>query len=148
MAPCELLRQRRRQPVATVCDRLEWMSFSKGVRSGFRGCVVAAALMALACLSGCKSAYIQASIHNATGERVTLVEVDYPSASFGTEALAPGADFNYRLQVLGSGATKVLWTDAEHRSHTVAGPELHEGEAGSVVITLADGTAQWDAHVQ
>jgi hypothetical protein len=109
---------------------------------------MAVALLALAGLSGCKSAYIQARIHNATDARVTLVEVDYPSASFGTESLAPGGDFNYRLQVLGSGETKVLWTDAAHRAHTVAGPTLHEGESGSLVITLADGTAQWDVHVQ
>jgi hypothetical protein len=110
----------------------------------FRRAVVSG-LMGLALLTGagCHSAYIEATVKNASGGGVSLVEVDYPSASFGREALAAGAEYHYRFKVLGSGATKVLWTDAAHQEHSAAGPVLHEGDEGRLTVTLA-ATASWD----
>ena len=81
---------------------------------------------------------------NATGSPVSLVEVDYPSASFGRESLAAGAEYHYRFKVLGEGGTKVLWTDAAHREHSTPGPALHEGDEGRVTITLMPAAANWD----
>lgn len=72
-----------------------------------------------------------------------LLEVDYPSASFGKEELAPNDDFHYRFKILGSGATKVSWTDADRQEHTVPGPQLNEGQHGSLRITLDAKTAIW-----
>ncbi len=83
-------------------------------------------------------------MHNGTRSSVTLLEVDYPSASFGKETLAADADFRYRFKILGNGATKVLWTDAAHREHAVAGPNLKEGQEGSIRITLDAATATWE----
>jgi hypothetical protein len=103
----------------------------------------AAALALLAC-SGCASKYVQASVRNQTSGAVTLVEVDYPSASFGTETLAASAEYNYRFKILGSGPTKVLWTDASHKQHEVAGPKLEEGQQGTLVVTLTQTDASWD----
>jgi hypothetical protein len=98
----------------------------------------------LLALVGCHSAYIEATVKNASGSAVSLVEVDYPSASFGREALAAGTEYHYRFKVLGSGATKVLWTDAAHQEHTVPGPVLHEGDEGHLTITLTTANANWD----
>jgi hypothetical protein len=96
-------------------------------------------------LSGCHSALINATISNRTSEPVSLVEVDYPSASFGTQTLAPGQDFHYRFKILGSGPTTLLWTDQQHHDHKSSGPALHEGQEGALHITLADqGTPAWD----
>ncbi|HEY4354188.1 MAG TPA: hypothetical protein VGN16_00455 [Acidobacteriaceae bacterium] len=97
--------------------------------------------------AGCHSSYVEADVHNASGGQVSLVEVDYPSASFGKELLPDGATFHYRFKILGSGATKVLWTDSAHHDHTVPGPELHEGEEGHLTVTLSGATATWDAQV-
>jgi len=97
--------------------------------------------------AGCASKYVEAVVKNESGGSVSLVEVDYPSASFGTETLAAGAEYHYRFKILGSGGTKVNWTDAKRKEHSVAGPELKEGEAGRVTITLRDGDAGWDAQV-
>src|ERR1700677_3597703 len=83
--------------------------------------------LALIALCGCASKYVQAAVRNQTGGAVTLVEVDYPSASFGKETLAAGAEYDYRFKIQGSGPTKVLWTDAEQKQHEVAGPKLEEG---------------------
>ena len=102
-----------------------------------------AVLVAALLLGGCKSAYVEASVHNGTGGVVKLLEVDYPSASFGKEEIAPDADFHYRFKILGSGGTKVSWTDAERREHTVAGPSLTEGQQGSVRIVLGPAAAEW-----
>jgi hypothetical protein len=101
----------------------------------------------LALLAGCRSPYIEATVHNATGGPVTVLEVDYPSASFGKELLPAGADFHYRFKIQGSGPTKVLWTDAARHDHTVAGPSLSEGEEGRLLVTLTPASATWDAKI-
>jgi hypothetical protein len=92
------------------------------------------ALAAALTLTGCHSAFIDATISNHTAEPLSLIEVDYPSASFGTQTLAPGQDFHYRFKVLGSGATTVLWTDAVHRERKNSGPLLQEGDEGKLAI--------------
>ena len=92
---------------------------------------------------GCKSPYVNATVKNDTGATVTLVEVDYPSASFGRESLAAGVAYPYRFKILGSGTTKVSWTDAERKQHASTGPELHEGQHGQLEITLTPTGAQW-----
>ena len=91
--------------------------------------LVVLALAAVLTLGGCHSAYIAATIANriASGP-LSLIELDYPSASFGTQTLAPGQDFHYRFKVLGSGPTRILWTDAAYQDHKNPGPTLHEGD--------------------
>jgi hypothetical protein len=100
----------------------------------FPGSLVAFA--AALTLTGCHSAFIDATISNRTAEPLALVEVDYPSASFGTQTLAPGQDFHYRFKVLGNGPTTVLWTDATHRDRKYSGPALREGDEGKLAITF------------
>jgi hypothetical protein len=101
--------------------------------------------MGLACVGGCKSAYVQADVKNATGEAIRLVEVDYPSASFGVETLAAGGTYHYRFKILGDGPTKILWTDAARKEHSVAGPKLLEGQQGPMTVTITGDGAVWDA---
>lgn len=91
---------------------------------------------ALLLLTGCHSPYVSTTVANRTDETLSLIEVDYPSASFGTQAIAPGRDFHYRFKVLGSGATTVLWTDASHHDHKNPGPSLREGDEGTLTITF------------
>jgi hypothetical protein len=92
------------------------------------------ALAAAFALTGCHSAHIDATIANRTPSPLTLIEVDYPSASFGTQTLASGADFHYRFKVLGSGPTTVQWTDAANHDHKSTGPSLHENDEGALTI--------------
>lgn len=102
-----------------------------------------AGLGAVLLLAGCRSAYVAATVRNETGGPVSLVEVDYPSASFGTESLAKDGVYPYRFKVLGEGATKVEWTDAERKQHTSTGPTLHEGQHGKLGIVLTAQGAVW-----
>jgi hypothetical protein len=100
-------------------------------------------------MSGCASKYVEAVVRNDSGAVVGPFEVDYPSASFGHETLAAGAEYHYRFKILGSGGTKVIWTDAVRKEHTVAGPELLEGEQGRMVVRLTGGgEAVWDVTVK
>jgi hypothetical protein len=97
------------------------------------------ALAVVVTLNGCHSAFIAATISNRTAQPLSLVEVDYPSASFGKQTLAPGQDFRYRFKVLGSGAATILWTDEAHQDHKNLGPHLREGDEGSLAITFNQG---------
>jgi hypothetical protein len=101
------------------------------------------ALAAALALTGCHSAHIDATIANRTPSPLTLIEVDYPSASFGTQNLAPGHDFHYRFKVLGSGPTSVLWTDALHQDHKALGPSLKESNEGSMTLTFHETGPVW-----
>jgi hypothetical protein len=105
------------------------------------------AITTLFALAGCKSPYITATVANNTGADVTLVEVDYPSASFGRDMLAAGATYPYRFKIIGSGPTKVSWTDAAHHDHTSSGPDLHERQHGQLAIVLTPVGASWSAHL-
>jgi len=108
----------------------------------------AAALLAIAALAGCHSRYIAATVTNNTVGPLSAVEVDYPSASFGTNLLAPGASYSYRFKIIGSGPTAVQWAGADHHDHKAPGPELHEGDEGALAITIKESAAPvWDLHL-
>ncbi|WP_074655670.1 hypothetical protein [Terriglobus roseus] len=100
------------------------------------GLALCATLGASVALIGCHSHYIQATITNASDAPLNVVQVDYPSASFGTQLLAPGASFHYRFKLLGSGNIKVSFTDAARQDHAQTGPWLNEGQEGTLEITL------------
>lgn len=116
-------------------------------RGGMRGVWVVALVVAVAGLSGCHSAYIEAVVHNRTGQTLPVVEVDYPSASFGTSMLPAGQDYHYRFKVLGSGQLKLVYTDAAHAEHTSPGPALGEGDEGTLEITIAQDGIAWAPRV-
>ncbi len=109
-----------------------------------RGAWVALAVAVMMGAGGCHSAYIETTVRNASGGPISLLEVDYPSASFGKEALAMGAEYHYRFKVLGNGPTKVLWTDAGQHEHSVPGPSLNEGDEGRLVVTIRPADADFN----
>jgi hypothetical protein len=102
-----------------------------------------ALLTTLIATAGCRSPYVATTVSNRTSQSIALVEVDYPSASFGTQNLAPGADFHYRFKVLGSGNMKLLYTDSAHQEHKSDGPFLKEGAEGPLAIVIADTGVIW-----
>jgi hypothetical protein len=94
-------------------------------------------------LTGCHSAYINATVSNRTTSPISLVQVEYPSASFGTQTIAPGADFHYRFKVLGSGPMKITYTDTAEHERKATGPTLNEGTEGALGITVAPDGVHW-----
>jgi hypothetical protein len=91
-------------------------------------------------LYGCHSYQIDTTVENRTGASIELMEVDYPSASFGADQLAAGAEYHYRFKVRGSGPVKVQYTDSlNHQLRQMSGPEVFERQEGRLEIVLLPG---------
>jgi hypothetical protein len=105
---------------------------------------IAGLTLCLALTTGCHSTFIQATISNRSGQPLSLVEVDYPSASFGTQTLASGADFHYRFKVLNAGDLKLLYTDSHKINQTFTGPHLQETDEGTLTIVIDNAAPQWN----
>jgi hypothetical protein len=100
--------------------------------------VSATLIVFIAC--GCRSYHIETTIENKTGTAIDLLEVDYPSASFGTDILAANATYHYRFQVRGEGPVKVQYNDsATHQLRQMTGPKLIERQEGTLEIVLLPG---------
>jgi hypothetical protein len=97
-------------------------------------------LLVAASLPGCRSSHIDATVENRTGAAIELLEVDYPSASFGADRLADGATYHYRFQVRLSGPVKVQYSEsASHAVRQTTGPEVFEHQQGKLEIVLLPG---------
>ena len=94
---------------------------------------------------GCHSHYIQATLSNGSNAPLNVLQVDYPSASFGVQRLAPGEAFHYRFKLLGSGPIKLTFVDAQNHEHAVTGPSLNEGQEGILNITVTQERAEFRA---
>jgi hypothetical protein len=108
-------------------------------RAGFRSPLYAATVLSAFLFSACHSYHIDATIENHTGAPIQLLQVDYPSASFGVDSLAPATDFHYRFQVRGSGQLKVSYTAANGQTVQISGPTLAERQQGTLEIVLEPG---------
>ena len=98
--------------------------------------------------SGCHSYHIESIIENRTGAAIQLLEVDYPSASFGVDKVASGTDFHYRFQVRGDGPLTVQYTAAGGHEVQITGPTLAERQEGQLDIELLpDGKAEFVPHL-
>lgn len=94
--------------------------------------------------SACHSYHIDSTIENRTGADVQLLEVDYPSASFGVDTLPTGAVFHYRFQVRGSGLIKVEYTAPNGHQVQATGPNVVEHQQGRFeIVLLPDGKCQF-----
>jgi hypothetical protein len=89
--------------------------------------------------SGCHSFHIETTVENRTGSAIRLLEVDYPSASFGSDGLAAGASMHYRIQVRGEGQLKVQYTAGDGHVQQFDGPKLAERQEGRLEIVLLPG---------
>ena len=94
---------------------------------------------ALFLAAGCHSYHVETTVENQTGGAIQLLEVDYPSASFGADSLAAGEAFHYRIQLSGSGPVKVQFTGSDGRQSQITGPTLAERQEGRLEIVLHPG---------
>lgn len=72
------------------------------------------------------------------GPDIHQLEVDYPSASFGRDAVPSGASFDYPPKLIGSGPVKVTFNDSTGKSHTATGPVVQEGMRKDLVISIGE----------
>jgi hypothetical protein len=90
---------------------------------------------------------VEVKVVNGGTAPVSVVEADYPGGSFGVDTLEAGEAYHYRFKILGSGPTKLIWTDAARHDYSSAGPQLSEGQQGTMTVTILGGTAEWDTHL-
>ncbi len=90
-------------------------------------------------LTGCHSAHVEVAVENRTGAAIRLLEVDYPSASFGADSLASAATLHYRIQVQGTGPVKVQYAAEGGSQPQMLGPSLAERQEGTLKIVLLPG---------
>jgi hypothetical protein len=86
--------------------------------------------------SGCRSHHVQITVENRTGGPIRLLEVDYPSASFGADSVEPGQVVRSSIQVRGSGPVKILFTAPDRHQAQITGPTLIEKQEGKLAIVL------------
>lgn len=96
-------------------------------------------LLPLLMAASCRSYIVHVTVVNHTGGVVNLLEVDYPSASFGVDTLAPGAEYHYHLQLEDSGPVKVMYTEGKTQDYKSTGPIVYEGQHGQLEIDLEPG---------
>jgi hypothetical protein len=88
------------------------------------------------------------TVENRTGAEVRLLEVDYPNASFGVDALPAGGDYRYRIQVIGQGQVKVQYTDPANHQVQVTGTILAENDQGTLdIVLLPEGKVQFHSEI-
>jgi hypothetical protein len=88
---------------------------------------------------GCRSHHVMVTVENHTGQEIQLVEVDYPSASFGEDAMTAGQVVHYSIQIRDSGPVKVQYMTPDHNQLQITGPVLHEKQEGALDIVLLPG---------
>ena len=102
------------------------------------------------CLSAvaCRSPFIETTVENAGATPVHVIEVDYPSASFGMQTLEAHATYRYHFKVQGSGAVSITFIDNSGKPHTATGPTLRQGQQGNLKITIDQaGAVSWGANL-
>jgi hypothetical protein len=87
-------------------------------------------------IAGCRSHHVEITVENRTGAAIQLLEVDYPSASFGADALASDGRLNYSIQVRGTGPVKVQYKVSGGAQQQISGPSLAESDEGMLEIVL------------
>lgn len=89
--------------------------------------------------ASCRTYVVNVTVVNHTCGVVNLLEVDYPSASFGVDKLAAGGEFHYHLQLQNSGPVTVQYTEGVKQQYKSTGPTVHENQHGDLEIILNPG---------
>jgi hypothetical protein len=98
----------------------------------------------MSALTACRSAFVETTIRNDGDAPVRLIEVDYPSASFGVQTLNAHSSYHYHFKVQGSGPVTLSFTGPDGKTRTANGPELSEGQQGTLTISFdPDGKIGW-----
>jgi len=102
-------------------------------------------LLLLLCvlLAGCRSRFVEVTIVN-QGPTVHVMEFDYPSASFGANSLATGANYHYRFKIQRSGPLPLQYEDGTGTTRTAHGAKVDPGDQGSLLVNIdAHGAVTW-----
>ena len=94
------------------------------------------AFVFLMAISGCRAHVVKISLTNTSAEPIRTIIVDYPTATFGKDALAPRETYFSLVKPVDKGPITVRFTDAQGGSHTYKSASLQPGDDGWVNIKL------------
>jgi hypothetical protein len=92
-------------------------------------------------LTACRAHMLSIRLINTSTEPLSIIIVDYPSATFGKDKLAPSETFSSPVKITDNGPLKVQFTDAKGALHTYTGLKLHPNQEGSIEIRLDQNNA-------
>jgi hypothetical protein len=95
----------------------------------------------LIALAGCRAHVVKISLTNISAQPIKTIIVDYPSATFGKDTLAPRETYFSLIKAVDKGPIKVRFTDAQGTSHAYQSISLEPGDDGSVYIRLTQNSA-------
>ena len=98
-------------------------------------------LVALVAIAGCRAHMITIRLINTSAAPLSTIIVDYPSATFGKDRLAPGETFSSSVKLTDNGTLKVQFTDANGGNHVYAGPVLHKNQEGMIEVRFTQDSA-------
>ena len=87
------------------------------------------------------------SLLNTSKEPVTTIIIDYPSATFGKDKLAPSETFSSPVKLTDTGPIKVQFTDAKGTTHHHTGPVVLPNAEGTIEIKLDQSDAMITSHL-
>ena len=120
------------------------MSTQSGIRERILTVIL---LPVLGLAAGCHSYHVETTVENRTGAAIQLLEIDYPSASFGANSVAAGAIFHYRIQLRGSGPGAVHGRRRKFRTDGRAyALRATAGQAGNRAVTRRQRRVPSPAH--
>lgn len=99
------------------------------------------ALLLAGLLAGCGTHMVTIKLVNTSAAPISTVIVDYPSATFGKDKLAPGETFSSSVKFIDTGNLKVQFTDAKGANHVYKGPTLYRNAEGTIEIKLDQNNA-------
>ena len=105
-------------------------------------------LLLVIVLAGCRAHMVKIKLVNTSASPLSTIIVDYPSATFGKDKLAPGESFSSSVKLTDDGPLKVQFTDANGGNHTYTGPMLHKSEEGSIDIRFDQKAAVAETHIR
>ena len=109
-----------------------------------RSCRIISVLLILA-LTGCPAHMLTIRLVNTSTHPISTIIVDYPSATFGKDKLAPAETFSSPVKITDTGALRVQFTDAAGAIHKYTGLTLHPNQEGSIEIQLDQAGAKAEA---
>jgi hypothetical protein len=98
-------------------------------------------IISILALSGCRSHVVKVNLKNISADVVKTIIVDYPTATFGKDKLAPGETFSYAIKPLEPGMLKIQFTDALGTIHSYIGTPLHKDDDEVLDVNLSQGGA-------
>jgi len=99
------------------------------------------ALIVVIALAGCRAHVVKISLTNTSSQPISTIIVDYPTATFGKDTLAPRETYFSLVKPVDKEPIKVRFTDAQGVSHTYESISLEQGDDGSVDIKLTQTSA-------